>query len=58
MHNAEKNDPYANSKGPDQPVNLRGLIGVFSVHRYTDNPLYTDTRYNDKIPYNNNLAVA
>ena len=24
----------------------------------TDNPLYTDTRYNDKIRYNDNLTVT
>ena len=24
----------------------------------TDNPLYTDTRYNDKIHYNDNLTVT
>ena len=25
---------------------------------YTDNPLYTDSRYNNKIRYNDNLAVT
>ena len=25
---------------------------------YTDNPLYTDTRYDDKICYNDNLTVT
>ena len=30
-------------------------IGVFLYH--TDNPLYTDTRYNDKNCYNDNLIV-
>ena len=28
----------------------------YTVPTYTVNPLYTDTRYNDKIHYNNNLT--
>ena len=28
-----------------------------SSTKHTDNPLYTDTRYNDKIRYNDNLTV-
>ena len=27
------------------------------MHAIADNPLYTDTRYNDKIHYNENLIV-
>ena len=27
-------------------------------HYVTDNPLYTDTRYNDKVRYNDNLTVT
>ena len=26
--------------------------------KYTDNPLYTDTRYDEKIRYNDNLTVT
>ena len=33
-------------------LQLRIQIGI------TDNPLYTDTRYNDKIRYNDNLTVT
>ena len=36
---------------------LCSVIMVFPLYLYTDNPLYTDTRYNDKICYNDNLTV-
>ena len=29
-----------------------------SSPKHTENPLYTDTRYNDKIRYNENLSVT
>ena len=35
---------------------LNRLYGFCSV--LTDNPLYTNTRYNDKIRYNDNLNVT
>ena len=31
---------------------------VYFVNNNTDNPLYTDTRYNDKIHYDDNLTVT
>ena len=50
----------ASSKYRDQQAKPRNLKRTI-MHPYnllypiTDNPLYTDTRYNDKIRYNNNL---
>ena len=37
-----------------------GAIGLTKVHhsQNTDNPLYTDTRYNDNIRYNDKLTVT
>ena len=36
-----------------QKVSSRPLLSIL-----TDNPLYTDTQYNDKIRYNDNLTVT
>ena len=33
-------------------------VADVNVTLYTDNPLYTDTRYSDKICYNDNLTVT
>ena len=30
-------------------------VGYISIYSNTDNPLYTDTLYNDKIHYTDNL---
>ena len=44
---------HADNKGPDQELHC---LPAGSLD--TDNPLYTDTRYNDKIRYNDNLTVT
>ena len=43
----------------DLPLGVIGVIvTTLDIFYTTDNPLYTDTRYNDKIRYNNNLTVT
>ena len=37
--------------------NLIICVGLNDFDNITDNPLYTDTRYNDRIRYNDNLNV-
>ena len=37
---------------------LYELMLIVSQSDYTYNPLYTDTQYNDKIRYNDNLTVT
>ena len=34
------------------------ILALCAFLSRTDNPLYTDTRYNDKICYNDNLNVT
>ena len=38
-------------------LSLENLYWVYGI-KPTDNPLYIDTRYNDKIRYNDNLTVT
>ena len=55
---------YANFTGIDQPVPVGILIKICILYfqfikictDYTDIPLYTDTRYNHQIRYNDNLT--
>ena len=37
---------------------MKAVYILISRHIATDNPLYTDTRYNDKIRYNDNFNVT
>ena len=39
-------------------LRLKNLQSCFCFKSGTGNPLYTDTRYNDEIPYNDNLTVT
>ena len=43
-------------------VVVTGLVGWgfdnVACFKHTDNPLYADIRYNDKIRYNDNLTVT
>ena len=44
--------------GVDEYVRSKCASSTAHFREYTDNPLYTDTRYNDKIHYNDNLTVT
>ena len=39
-------------------VTLSNCFCIPSEKGYTDNPLYTDSRYNDKVHDNDNLTVT
>ena len=51
-------------RGPYRPHRLKRTLmdletpGSFFLNLFTDNPLYTDTRYKDKLRYNDNLTVT
>ena len=42
----------------DDVSQTRIISGTFSILGVTDDPLYTDTRYTDKIRYYDNLTVT
>ena len=43
---------------PAMKVLIRVQEYILLYRRVIDNPLYIDTRYNDKIRYNDNLTVT